>query len=285
MDFEKYPVLALPAEGESFCSWSSATRLLLGFDEKSWLEIIGSDIREPERPARGITWTGVPAKIGSISEVPAAFRSLPEYRRRHCAICFIDQLGNRRWPTMCTWIDVRSIACSKHMLLLQPAMPSSPDYVHRTLEADDEIYDVFMWLEEWKSLERSRNIADRVEAHWRRDLTTACTRNWSNYHDHGLGTLILWELHSQGWSIGIGGGRNPPNRPARSGHLTSSVRLGAFIAAYRLWLIFRASGSTLEYARVPDPGRRAWGWLHARWRRRAFPERNAQLRAFCMLSR
>ena len=252
------PVWAVPYPGESRASWLAAKGALQPISRSQWNGMWMTSGNEPERPARGEPWQGLPDCLGEISDIPASWRLAPEHRDIYCDDCTVAQDGTARWPTCTAWLDARRIVCGHHNRLLVYRTVSSAQCLD-IREQLPEVGALCEWLLQWIQLD-----PHAPEALWRRDLVHMCMRNWNHVWDHGPATTIGWELISAGWALPGDMPVIAPNGPARLGSLPPTARISSLVLAYRCARYLEGAGGVS----VKDIPEQAWQWLHRRWCRR-----------------
>ena len=252
------PAWAIPYPGESRASWLAATRALQPISEGQWNGMWIAAADEPERPARGQEWLGLPDGLGEIESIPVCWRMASHYRDVFCDDCSVLQAGTVRWPTCIAWLDARRIVCQRHnRLLVYRSVPS-----RRHIDAEEllpELSELSGWLQQWQTLNQHS-----LEALWRRDLTHMCMRNWNHLLDHGCATSIGWELIEAGCALPGDMLMSPSMGPARLGSLPPTARLSSLLLAYRC-MRYLDGNANLSVQLVPEL---AWQWLRRRWQRR-----------------
>jgi hypothetical protein len=216
---------------------------------------------EPERPAKGEHWQGLPDCLGKVIAIPVCWRLAPEHRDVYCDDCKVVQNGTVRWPTCAEWLDARRIVCGQHnRLLVYRTVPSAQRF--DILELLPEVNALCAWLLQWIQFDQQC-----LEALWRRDLVHMCMRNWNHVWDRGPAATIGWELISAGWALPGDMPVIAPNGPARLGSLPPTARLSSLMLAYRC-ARYLDGATDVSMQQIPGP---AWQWLYRRWRRRHLP--------------
>lgn len=261
MEISDLPVWADVFPGESVRSWLDATRVRLGLVQEDWWTWCGIDPTEPERPAHKKCWSGLPPALGQISDIPVDLRIAPVWREIYCPHCVVEHKAGIRHPVLTKWLDVRSISCDEHRLLL--SYRSLSRCVNILDDPELEAWD--RWLREWRD---DRNL-DVLEHRFRRDLLLAASRNWSPSWALIAGVGSNWLLTEKGWlARSLPSNLHPPNGPSRVGTLGPSDRMSALFSAWRAWIAMREGVP----AALPRWPLEAWQWLEARWRTRVHYE-------------
>ncbi len=266
MEILEIPVFSSVHPGESVRSWLDATRILLGISEADWWAWCVCDPAEPERPLYKREWTDLPSGLGRALDVPVDFRIAPEWRDICCPLCVEKtKSGVLRHPVLAAWLDVRTICCEEHDLLLYHRALS----IKVDISEDPELLRWCGWLKEWRTDEK----LDLLDLRLRRDLALAAARNWGCISGPIASVGSSWVLAEKGW-VRTGRGRlYPPGRPSRIGMLAPIDRLSALYAAWRAWLALR----TETGVKIPDWPIEAWVWLERRWRSRRCENLSAKM--------
>lgn len=266
MEISNLPVWADVFPGESIRSWLDATRVRLGLAEEEWWTWCGIDPAEPERLAHKKCWSGLPPGLGHISDIPVDLRVAPAWREIYCPNCALEGLSGIRHPVLAKWLDVRSISCDEHRVLLCYRSPSR--CVNISDDPELEAWD--QWLREWRD-DQSLYL---VERRFRRDLLLAASRNWSPSSAMIASVGCNWLLTEKGWlARSLPSNLHPPNGPSRVGALGPADRMSALFSAWRAWIAMREGMPTA----LPRWPLEAWQWLEARWRTRVHYECGTQL--------
>ncbi len=265
MDITDLPVFASVYPGESVRSWLDATRSCLGLGEEDWWDWCSCDPDEPERPLGRRAWRGLPPGLGSVEVIPVDFRIGPRLRVLRCTSCKVMEPWGERSPVAAAWLDVRTICCEEHGLLLGDSSPWAQVSIHEY----DELLRWHLWLKEW----RVDGCISQIERHFRRDLLLAGARNWGPGRGPIASAEADWDLRQRGWLKGPPGRRHEPGGPCRVGSLERADRLSALFAAWRAWLAIRGELA----AALPHWPLSAWVWLERRWRNRGRCEYGKQL--------
>lgn len=264
MEISDLPVWAEVFPGESVQSWLEATRVSLGLDAHDWWAWCALDPTETERQAGKKIWTWLPEGLGQVTKVPIDLRIAPAWREIYCPRCVVNAPVGLRHPVLAKWLDVRSICCDEHMLLLNYRSTSKCIDVG----SDPELLAWYYWLREWRD-DGSLAVAER---RFRRDLLLAATRNWSPTSGLIAGVGSKWLLTEKGWLVpGMPSRLQQPGCPGRAGMLSPGDRMSALFSAWQAWM---AIGEGMSLA-LPKWPREAWHWLDARWRTRLPYERGA----------
>lgn len=261
MDFSMLPVLPTLLHGESRQSWMRAIGILTPVLESDWREMVGACHREPEHPAKGRHWKGLPVGLGNIRDIEPRWRLGTAQRYVYCSKCYVKQRGVRRWPTCTSWLDARQLTCLTHRLPLVYRYPGlGVDHGHTACKLEHEMIDLYDWTHQWMLLDRSRELDARAESRWRHDLVHAAIRNWALRRSRPNATVGARELAHLGWR---GQGRmemQNPGYPGRLGDLAPPERIGGLLLAHRCWRYF--SGEPKVF--LPSIPIRAWQWLARR---------------------
>lgn len=256
MDIQDLPVFAHVYPGETVRSWLDATRRCLGLSEDEWWDWCACDPDEPERPLGRRAWRGLPSELGSIDSVPVDFRIAPGARVLQCPSCAVWERWGQRFPVVAMWLDVRSVCCEEHGLLLGGGSPRARVSIHE----DPELMLWHLWLNEW----RVDGSISQIEKHFRRDLVLAGARNWGPGRGPIASAEVDWELRQRGWLDGPPGRHHEPGGPGRIGSLHRADRLSALFGAWRAWLAMQGQLA----GALPHWPLSAWVWLERRWRDR-----------------
>lgn len=266
MEISDLPVWAEVFPGESIQSWLEATRVRLGLEAHDWWAWCALDRAEPERRADRRGWTRLPAGLGQIADIPIDLRIAPAWREIYCPRCVVNGPMGFRHPVLAKWLDVRSICCDEHLLLLNYRSTSQCIDVG----SDSELLAWHYWLREWRD-DDSLVVTEHL---FRRDLLLAATRNWSPGWGPIAGVGSNWVLTEKGWlGAGLPNHPQPPGRPGRAGELGPADRMSALYSAWQAWMAIR-EGVPAGLPRWPLD---AWQWLEGRWRKRSYFEVGAQL--------
>ncbi len=266
MEISDLPVWAEVFPGESIHSWLEATRVRLGLDDGDWWTWCALDRAEPERPAAKKSWKSLPAGLGQIAEIPVDLRIAPAWREIYCPRCVINGPTGIRHPVLTKWLDVRSICCDEHLLLL--SYRSTSKFID--VSSDSELLAWYSWLREW----RDDSSLAVTEHRFRRDLLLAATRNWSPTSGLIAGVGSGWLLAERGWlGSGMPSSLQQPGCPSRAGMLSQGDRMSALFSAWQAWIALREGASSA----LPKWPREAWYWLEARWHKRRSHECGARI--------
>ncbi len=261
MDFSTLPKWPQVFRGETKQSWMMAAASEQPIDEADWLELVKPSHREPERPADGARWDGLPSGLGEIRSVEPAWRLAPGRRRVFCPQCTVGTGDGQRWPTHVRWLDVRRLQCGQHgcpLVYRNPMLGVDPG--HAGFQTKPEALSLYEWTRSWILLDYSVLPEARLEGLWRRDLVHMVCRNWTPARSHSAAGLGAWELYLMGWYAQEQSGPLSAGCPGRLGELSAPERLGSLLLAYRAWRCFRK-----EPAPIPSLPRIAWMWLGRRW--------------------
>lgn len=263
------PRWAIAFPDESRWSWLEGTRRLLCLPEREWLEWCNYSAREPERSTGGMRWRGAPKELGDIHRIPPGWRISPEWRGIVCPRCLVLQEGLERHPVLVDWLDSRTIACSRHGVLLNYSLPEAP----RDVDFDPEVASLNRWLVQW----RRRVPEASKEGRFCRDLVVAASRNWSSHEGDIASIELAWVLREKNWLLPTSprGQIQLPGHPARVGTLPPALRVAALLGAYRAWRSLAGKDVHLLPSWPPE----AWQWLAARSLRRNGDEQRTQLLA------
>lgn len=265
MEIRDLPVFAEVYPGECVHSWLDATRLRLGMKHADWWAWCSCDPSEPERPSHKKAWTGLPAGLGRIDDVPVDWRIAPEWRGVCCPLCVTESTPGIRHPVLVDWLDVRTLCCEQHGLLLCPRGPSE----RINVTTDSELVAWCDWLRQWRE-DGKLEVHDRL---LRRDLALAAARNWNPSWGPIASVEYGWVLKQRGW---LGEWRTlqyRPGGPGRVGGLGHADRMSALYAAWQAWLALR-EGLAVALPKWPIE---AWLWLEPRWRLRGYRQVAAQI--------
>lgn len=264
MDFATLPNWPMVFPGESKQSWLTAACAQQPLDPPDWWEMVRPSFSEPERPAKGASWAGLPPLLGDIATVAPTWRLAARHRRVYCPDCFVQHGDQRRWPILIAWLDARQLQCPQHGGALVYRDPVyGPDPGHAKCQAHPELLDLYAWTRQWRRMERIPLLEARQECLWRRDLVHMMCRNWTPARCHSAAGIGAWELWRMGWYGQDRGGMLDTGEPGRVGMLSAPERLGTLLLAYRGWRCFR-----LQEAEIPPLPTAAWLWLKRRWERR-----------------
>ncbi len=219
MKVEDLPDAAVPFPGESVFSWLEATRQRLGLAPSEWREWCGFSPREPERRSDGSAWGKLPTELDRIELIPAAWRIEGTWRQIACPRCVLPVDKGIRYPVLVDWLDARTIACSRHQLLLCyfPADDPVPVTVNQ------EIQGLYEWLQQWR-----QGTIERQDARLRRDLVLASGRNWGPGFSKIASAELAWVIEGMGWRLPRTQSCYRPLGPPRIGALGPLDRAAAF---------------------------------------------------------
>lgn len=244
---------AVPYPDESIYSWLEATREMLRLGSSEWRQWCRFSAEEPERRIGGAIWGTVPPELGCIDRIPVSWRIGPEWRGMGCPHCSVATQGGLRYPVVTDWLDVRTIACSQHRLLLS----YQPTEEAMSIDANQEIFALWDWLEMWR-----HGCLERQDGKLRRDLVLAAARNWAPEFGGIASVELAWSIEGTGWRLPKPQRQYRPLGPTRVGSLGPMDRAAALLGAYRAWRAL-TDPSALTLPVWPGP---AWLWLARRWR-------------------
>lgn len=253
MKVDDLPAIARPYPGESIVSWLHATRRVLKLPEFEWWAWCGCCPSEPERKATGEEWGRLPEELGRIEQIPAAWRVAGAWRELACPCCRVSDEAGDRYPVLVDWLDVRSIACREHQLLLSQYVPRAA----LPVSSQPELQALFEWLEQWRN-----GDLERADARLRRDLVIASGRNWDPSWGGIASSELTWVIEGMGWQLPRSRRAYPPFGPVRIGELPLVDRAAALLGAYRAWQVLNGADSP----NLPDWPNQAWAWLGRRAR-------------------
>lgn len=266
MEISDLPVWAEVFPGESIQSWLEGTRVRLGLEADDWWGWCALDRAEPERQADRKAWTRLPAGLGQVTDVPIDLRIAPAWREIYCPRCVVNAPAGFRHPVLTKWLDVRSICCDEHLLLLNYRSTSQCIDVG----SDSELLAWHYWLREW----RDDGSLAVTEHRFRRDLLLAASRNWSPNSGLIAGVGSKWLLMERGWlGPGVPSRLQQPGCPGRAGMLSQGDRMSALFSAWQAWIAMREGAASA----LPKWPREAWHWLEGRWHGRRSHECGAQI--------
>lgn len=261
MDFSTLPVLPTPLNTEARQSWMRAIGIITPIYESDWREMVGACHREPERPAKGRRWEGLPAELGDIDEIEPRWRLGAAQRHVFCSRCYVKQQGGRRWPTCISWLDARQLTCPTHRFPLVYRYPGfGIDHGHTACKFEHDLFDLYDWTHQWILLDFSRRLDAQEESRWRHDLVHAAIRNWTPIRARPNAKVGARQLARLGWRDQGRLEMHNPGYPGRLGDLAPPERIGGLLLAHRCWRYFR--GEQTQFP--PSLPRRAWRWLARR---------------------
>lgn len=248
-----------------------ATRRHCRMEEALWWRMIAADMREPERPVRGVVWHGFPKVLGCIDAIAPAWRLAAEQRQLRCPRCQVTDHGAQRWPTCISWFDARLVVCQRHQEWLedQTKPVGTTSTKARAALADPLVQGWLTWLADW----RARAAAD-PEALWRRDLLQLVSRNWALSTQYIPAAELALVLKRRGVPMpGTRDWSQPPGYPARLGALAVAARRASLFAAYGFSQMLEGH----PHVQLPPIPERGVAWFTRRWWQRGTHARRAAI--------